>query len=108
MDRLPTHDLLSAIHDESPVSGLTHGFYRYPARFSPTFVRATILRFTQPKDLVLDPFMGGATTLVEASALGRKSIGTDVSTLAVFLARAKTTITTALDREVVAQWVGKF
>lgn len=101
-------DLLDAIQDGSPVSGLTHGFYKYPARFSPGFVRAAILHFTRPGDLVLDPFMGGATTLVEASVLGRKSIGIDVSSLAVFLAQAKTTPTTESDRALVEEWVASF
>jgi hypothetical protein len=36
--------------------------------------------------------MGGGTTLVEATALGRRAIGTDINSLAVFLAEAKTTV----------------
>jgi hypothetical protein len=52
--------------------------------------------------------MGGATTLVEASVLGRKSLGTDVSSLAVLLARAKTMVTTDFDRSLVDQWVSNF
>lgn len=83
-------DLLGAIHDRNPVAGLTHSFYRYPARFSPMFARAAIKWFTKPGDLVCDPFMGGGTSLVEASALGRRSIGVDINSLAVFLARVKT------------------
>ena len=35
--------------------------------------------------------MGGATSLIEATALGRRAIGVDISSLAAFLARAKTT-----------------
>ena len=57
--------------------GLTHGFYKYPARFSPTFVRAAIEACTQPGDLVLDNHVGGGTTLVEALALGRHGVGVD-------------------------------
>ena len=34
--------------------GLTHGFYKYPARFSPVFASAAIRAFTEPGDLVLD------------------------------------------------------
>jgi DNA modification methylase len=83
-------ELASAIHDRQPVSGLTHSFYKYPARFSPSFVRQAILNFTEPGDLVLDPFMGAGTSLVEARVLGRKAIGTDLNTLAVFLAETKT------------------
>lgn len=83
--------LQDAICDQTPVSGLTHNFYRYPARFAPSFVRQMILSFTQPGDLVLDPFVGGGTTLVEASVLGRQALGTDISSLSVFLAKTKST-----------------
>jgi hypothetical protein len=85
-------EFIDAVHTRQPIAGLTHGFYRYPARFSPLFVRAAIKEFTQPGDVVLDPFMGGGTTLVEARALGRKAIGTDINTLAVFVSRVKTTL----------------
>src|SRR2546422_444185 len=47
--------LLEALASSSPVSGLTHRFYRYPARFSPDFVAHAIDVFTQPGDYVLDP-----------------------------------------------------
>jgi len=85
-------ELLRAIEDQQSVAGLTHNFYRYPARFSPNFARQIILHFTEPGDLVFDPFMGGGTALVEARALGRNAVGTDISSLAVFLSRAKTLI----------------
>src|SRR6185436_11446244 len=81
-----------AARDRAAVSGLTHTFYRYPARFSPQFAAAAIEAFSEPGDLVLDPYMGGATTLVEAIARGRRAVGCDLNSLAVFIARAKTTI----------------
>ena len=40
-----------------------------PARFSPAFASAVIEWFTEPSDVVLDPFVGGGTTLVEALSL---------------------------------------
>ena len=82
--------LLEAINDRNIVSGLTHDIYRYPARFSPVFARAAIELFTEPGDTILDPFMGGSTSLVEALALGRHAVGTDINQLSVFLARVKT------------------
>jgi DNA modification methylase len=82
--------LLSAIQCPDEICGLTHNLYRYPARFSPYFVRAAIEEFTRPGDLVFDPFMGGGTTLVEASVLGRKAVGIDINSLAVFVSKAKT------------------
>lgn len=83
--------LRTGISSMEPVRGLTHNFYRYPARFSPDFVRSIILEFSNVGDLVYDPFMGGGTTLVEAASLGRHCIGTDISSLAAFIAKVKTT-----------------
>ncbi len=68
-------NLVEAAYDCNPVNGLTHDFYRYPARFSPKFARAAIEAFTEQGDVVFDPFMGGGTTLVEASILGREGVG---------------------------------
>jgi hypothetical protein len=84
--------LIEAARDASLIAGLTHNFYRYPARFSPKLVRAAIDAFTQPGDLVLDPFVGGGTTLVEAMVSGRHAIGTDISSLATFVSEVKTTV----------------
>lgn len=67
--------LVDAINFTGVVSGLTHDFYRYPARFSPLVARAAIESFTLPGDTILDPFSGGGTSLVEALALGRHAVG---------------------------------
>lgn len=93
-----------AVQDSRPVTGLTHLFYRYPARFSPAFVRAAIELFTEPGEVVLDPFMGGGTTLVESLVLGRPVIGSDISSLAQFIARVKVTPLTDVDIREVMQW----
>jgi hypothetical protein len=84
--------LVAGARDDAPVRGLTHGFYKYPARFSPAFVRAAIQTFTNPGDLCLDPHVGGGTTLVEALAAGRNAIGVDISALAGFVATVKSTV----------------
>ena len=39
-------DLIEAAHSNDPVSGHTHSFYKYPARFSPEFARNIIKIFT--------------------------------------------------------------
>jgi hypothetical protein len=92
MDTFAQAALLDGILSTQHVSEYTHNFYRYPARFSPWLVRNLIGAFTKPGDLVLDPFMGGGTTLVEALAAGRRSVGVDINPLAVFVAQTKTTI----------------
>src|SRR2546425_324055 len=83
--------VLDGLRSTRPVQGLTHRYYRYPARFPPEFVREVIQNFTGPRDTVLDPFMGGGTTVVEALALGRRVVGVDLNPIAVFTARVKST-----------------
>ena len=71
---------------------LTHGIHKYPAKFFPELPRWIIKRFSKREDIVLDPFMGSGTTNLEASLLGRRSIGVDVDPFSRFLASVKTTI----------------
>jgi DNA modification methylase len=93
-----------AAKDERPVSGLTHQHYRYPARFSPSFVSAAIELFSSPGDVVLDPYMGGGTTIVEAFVAGRQAFGCDLNSLAVFVAKAKTVTLAVRDVQMVEEW----
>ncbi|MDD2503030.1 MAG: DNA methyltransferase [Clostridia bacterium] len=51
----------------------------YRGNWSPYVPRNIILRYSNPGDLVLDQFVGGGTTLVEAKLLGRDCIGVDVN-----------------------------
>ena len=97
--------LLDAILSRAPVEGLTHDFYRYPARFSPVLARTVIEYFTRPGDTVLDPFVGGGTSLVEARALGRNAIGVDISSLAIFISRVKTTPLRDADISGIEKWL---
>jgi hypothetical protein len=69
-----------------------HEFYRYPARFSPAFARAAIEAFSGPGDFVIDPFVGGGTTVVEARLAGRLVLGSDLNPLAAFVTRTKATV----------------
>lgn len=101
---MPLDDLRRAALDQSPVSGLTHQFYRYPARFSPVFAREAIKLFSRAGDIVLDPYMGGGTAVIEAQIAGRQAVGCDLNQLAVFLTRVKTTTLTELEHESIQQW----
>ena len=95
---------ITAVHSQERVSGLTHDFYKYPARFSPQFCRAAINVFTAPGDLVVDPFAGGGTTLVESRVNSRLSIGTDISSLASFVSRVKTRVYTGAELAYAEEW----
>jgi DNA modification methylase len=50
-------------------------FAAYPMRLVEKIIRG----WTQPGDLVLDPFMGSGTTLIAAHELGRRSIGIELN-----------------------------
>ncbi len=67
----------------------THAFHPYPGRFHPDLARTILSAETTPDDNVLDPFMGGGTTLVEAMTLGRSSVGSDLNPVAVMVARER-------------------
>ncbi len=96
--------LIDGARNAHHVSGLTHNFYRYPARFSPAFVQAAIKTFTVPGDTILDPYVGGGTSLVEALALGRHGVGVDISQLAEFVATVKTTILNEEELSAIEEW----
>jgi hypothetical protein len=84
--------------------GSTHGFYHYPARFSPDIARTVIELFSEPDDLVLDPFMGGGTTIIEGLCVGRRMIGADLNALAHFVTDVRTTPLSESDEEALRVW----
>lgn len=71
---------------------LTHTFHSYPARFIPQIPLTFIKLFTKEKEVVLDPFCGCGTTLVEAFLNNRNSIGNDFNPLAALISKVKTTL----------------
>lgn len=99
--------LFQSLHSTHPVTGFTHNFYRYPARMSPEFAREAIAQFSEPGDTILDPFLGGGTTIVEAVACGRRSIGVDLNPLAVFVSEVKTTPLSIRDIEIMTHWASR-
>mgnify|MGYP000688402283 CR=1 FL=1 len=56
---------------------------KWRGNWSPYIPRNIILRYSNEKDLILDQFAGGGTTLVEAKLLNRNIIGIDVNDVAL-------------------------
>ena len=72
-------------------SYITHGYHRYPAKFIPQIVSRLVEKYTKEGDLVVDPFGGCGTTLVESKVMCRPSIGVDINPVAVLITKAKNT-----------------
>jgi len=67
-----------------------HGWHRYVGRFPSHLVRALINHFgLKPGHLLLDPFLGSGTTLVESRLLGINAIGIELSPLSCMVSRTK-------------------
>ncbi|MDE5421739.1 site-specific DNA-methyltransferase [Ancylomarina sp. DW003] len=71
--------------------GFTHGFHTYPAMMIPQIAGKLISDFGTNANILLDPYCGSGTSLVEASIAGINSIGFDLNPLARLIAKVKTT-----------------
>ena len=67
-----------------------HDWYRFVLSFPPHLVREYIERFgIRPGQLVLDPFCGTGTTLVECKKRGIPSVGIEANPMACFASQVK-------------------
>ncbi len=67
-----------------------HNLYPYKGKFYPRIVRTLINTFQlDEKSLVFDPFNGSGTTTHEASLMGIKSVGIDVTPMGIVLSELK-------------------
>ena len=74
------------------VTSHTHGFHKYPGKFIPQIPRWAICRHLggSAGSIVLDPFCGSGTTLVESILSGNSVIGIDIDPLSVLISKVKT------------------
>ena len=89
------HDVeekLSVIKELKPIVDNPAGFmHNYMARKPYNIVSEIIKRFCPDNGCVYDPMFGSGTTIIEASKLGRKAIGTDINLLAYKLCKTSLT-----------------
>ncbi len=62
----------------------------YLGKYIPQLVEIFIRKYFSPGQMILDPFAGSGTTLVQAKELGLNAIGCDISEFNVTLCKAKT------------------
>ncbi len=70
---------------------ITHGYYTYPAKFIPQVAQRLIIENSTEGDIIVDPFMGSGTTIVESIVNNRVGIGTDINEIAYLIADVKST-----------------
>ncbi|MBS4027937.1 MAG: site-specific DNA-methyltransferase [Ignavibacteriales bacterium] len=72
-------------------SYITHGYYTYPAKFIPQLASRLILEHSKEGDIVVDPFLGSGTTVIESLVNKRIGIGVDINNIAYLIAKVKST-----------------
>ena len=77
--------------DDTKISN--HGFHTYPAMMIPQVTRRLIETYGKKAKVLLDPFMGSGTALLEAKLHENFEIayGIDINPLSLLIAKAKTT-----------------
>jgi site-specific DNA-methyltransferase (cytosine-N4-specific) len=78
-------------YPDADTQHLTHNIHRYSGKFIPQIARRAISLLTAPGELVVDPYCGSGTTLVESVMLGRKALGIDLNPLAALISGTKVT-----------------
>ncbi|MBU4308273.1 MAG: site-specific DNA-methyltransferase [Nanoarchaeota archaeon] len=70
-----------------------HGFHTYPAMMIPQIARRLIELYGKDKKILLDPFVGSGTALLEATLNKnfKKAYGIDINPLALLISKVKTT-----------------
>lgn len=85
-------DSRSSFNDPAFANNKTAPIHRWVpwiAGFSKTFVRDVIIRYLDGPGLVLDPFAGVGTTLVEAVLQGHEALGFEINPYAALASRVK-------------------
>ena len=67
-----------------------HRLHPYLGKFIPQLVHWFLFRYFKENDVILDPFMGSGTTMVQGNELKMHTIGIDISGFNCLIAKAKT------------------
>ena len=87
------------------VNYLTHGFHKYPGKFIPQIPAWAIKKYGTQNNIILDPFCGSGTTLVESLLYNHNAIGIDIDPLSVLISKVKTTPLDIEKLTIIKKWV---
>lgn len=75
--------------DDGPKEARPHtpvyAMHKFWARRPWSVFRDLISSYSQPRDILLDPFCGGGVTVVEGLSLRRRVVGVDINPLATYV-----------------------
>jgi len=71
----------------------------FRGNWSPKVARNLILKYSDEEDTVLDPMVGGGTTLIECILTGRDGIGMDINRKAALLTKSRISFSEKYDKE---------
>lgn len=66
-----------------------HRLHPYLGKFIPQLVEWFLARYFKPDDVILDPFMGSGTTLIQGNEMKMHTIGIDISPFNCLIAKVK-------------------
>jgi len=86
--------LVNYLITSNNVNYATHSIHKYPAKFIPNIPRWAIRKYLNgsKNKIVLDPFCGSGTSLLEAAIAEHKSIGIDIDPLSRLISKVKLTL----------------
>lgn len=105
------HYYLSAVKGKGQIGHsnqyLTHWFYPYKGKYHGQMIKALINFMGVKEDgVILDPFVGSGTTLVECATLGIPSIGIDINPALCIVSQIKTD-SLSIDYPELSHWLSK-
>jgi DNA modification methylase len=75
---------------ESQRTKHVHRLHPYLGKFIPQLVETFLKKFFKPGQVILDPFAGSGTTLIEANLLNMPSVGIELNEFSFLIAKVKT------------------
>jgi DNA modification methylase len=87
-------DIEKVVRKSATSTPHAHGLHKYKAKFFPRMIRTFLLTESDHNDntIVLDPFVGSGTALIESSFLGFNSIGVDIDKLSCLISESKSNL----------------
>jgi DNA modification methylase len=84
-------EIEKVVYKTSTSTPHAHGIHKYKAKFFPRLIRTFLVTEASCEEdvVVLDPFVGSGTTLLESSFLGFESIGVDIDKLSCLISEGK-------------------